>query len=479
MLRRRHRAIRPLEEMEVQLVRACLESPGWLTRRQEHRIRYALSLARLTEVRTADGRDIDLSESLSPYRQRLIDTLSPLLRDGAGLVEKPEVASLEPVIWELAREQRDELMATSAARLPWEDVDREIRKKELVLACGGGGGVGYVYLGAFHALEDAGLIPALISGTSIGAILGAFRARHKHFDAARVVEVVQALSWSKLFSPVSLKTRYGLPGPLRLYLRAGIGEFLQDDPDRPPLAVKELAIPMLITIAGIRRGEMPHSPEWYEHGFKEAAPGAGGLGGIGRTRRLIAGLWRTLSDFVQHPEMLKPLVAGADPLTAEFDLLDALGFSAAVPGLIHYDIARQAPDTIALLEEILEREGIGRLIDGGLVDNVPARSAWRAVQAGKIGHRNALVVAMDGFAPKLTAPIWIPIQRLAQQNVRGNLRYAHVVMTFLKTLSPIDLVPSVANTLKAVRAGREEFSYELPLIARLLEPLEAHEDPSP
>lgn len=112
------------------------------------------------------------------------------------------------------------------------------------------------------------------------------------------------------------------------------------------------------------------------------------------------------------------------------------------------------------------------MVDGGLVDNVPVRAAWRAVQAGRVGRRNALIVAMDAFAPKLNAPLWIPIQRLAVPNVRRNLRYAHIAMTFVKTLSPIDLVPSVPHILKAVRSGREEFSYELPLIQRLLEPLE-------
>jgi len=460
--------------MEINIVKASLAFPGWLTKTQVHRLRYAVNLAKITEVRASDGRDIDLEENVAVFRQRIVDTLGPLLGWRQSKVERPELASLVPFIWELCLEAREQLRKVSATRLPFEDIEEEIRRKKLVLVCGGGGGVGYVYLGAFHAFEERGLTPSLISGTSIGAILGAFRARHRRFDAAQAVEVVQRLSWSKLFSPLSLRTRYGLPGPLRLSLRSGIGDHLQGTHDRPPLRVEDLEIPLLITIAGIRRGALPHDPEWYEHGAQ-----SGRIAGIARTRRLVSGLWRTLSDFVMHPEVLKPLLIGADPLSAQLDLLDVLGFSSAVPGLIHYDIARDAPDDIAHLEEVLEREDVVRMIDGGLVDNVPARAAWRTVQGGRIGGRNALIVAMDAFAPKLSAPLWIPIQRLAQQNVRPNLKYAHVTLSFLKTLSPIDLVPSVSHLLNAARNGRDELMLELPLIERLMEPLDPELEKEP
>ena len=469
-LARRQRQLRPLEDMEVALVRASLESPGWLSPVAEGRLRYALSLARLTEVRTSDGRDVDLGDDVAALRGRLNETLAPFLLDRRGLVERPQVASLVPMIWELASDHRDRLRERTKNRIAWEDVEREIREKVLVVAAGGGGGVGYVYLGAFHALEERGIQPSLLSGTSIGAILSAFRARAGRFDVSEVADVVRELSWGQIFRPTSLLTRYGLPAPLRLYLRAGIGRHFRRD-DGEVMRGGDTAIPLLVTIAGLRRGELPHEDQWYEHRLADVSlPGGGGLFRIGRTRRIVGNLWRTLSDFVSHPEMLKPLVLGADAVTREFDIVDAIGFSSAVPGLIHYDIAREDPRMETLLEDVLEREGIGRLLDGGLVDNVPARAAWRAVQNG-MGRRNALVVACDAFAPKLTAPLWLPIQRLARLTVRPNLRYAHVVKTFLRTLSPLELVPNVPHILKAVRQGREEFAYELPLIERLLTPI--------
>jgi predicted acylesterase/phospholipase RssA len=457
--------------MEVALVRACIDSPGWLSVREEAQLRYALSLSRLTEVRTGDGRDVDLTELTAALRLRLTDTLSPLLLDRRGLVERPEIASLLPIVVELAREHRERLQLGTRDLLPWADVDREIREKALVLACGGGGGTGYVYLGAFHALEERGIVPSLLSGTSIGSILAAFRARRRSFDVSEVAEVVKDLAWASLFRPISIHSRYGLPAPLRLYLRDGVGRHF-DAGDGGGMRMEDLAIPLLITVAGIRREEMPHEPEWYEHRLDlGAAVMAPQRPGIRWTRQVIGGLWRTLSDFVQRPEMLRPVVIGADATTRGYDVLDAMGFSSAVPGLIHYDVTRDDPRMATLLDELFERQGLLRLVDGGLVDNVPARAAWRSVASGRLGRRNALVVALDAFAPKLTQPLWMPIQRLARPNVLRNLRYAHVAKTFTHTLSPLDLVPSQGQISKAIRWGRSEFAHELPLIERLLAPL--------
>ena len=473
-LTKRHAAVRPLEDMEVALVRASLEAPGWLSELEETKLRYALSLARVCEVRASDGRDVDLTDFTHPLRELLKDTLSPLLLDRRGIVERPELSALIPIVWDRVEQERARIRQATASMIPWEDVEAEIREKRLVLVCGGGGGTGYVFLGAFHALEDRGLRPALLSGTSIGAILAGFRARQRAFDAAQVVEVVKDLSWPKLFRPISVRSRFGLPAPLRLYLREGIGRhFLLDG--EAPMTMRDLEIPLIVTIAGIRAGELPHDLEWYERRFE---PGLASRLGVNATRKLITSLLRTLTEFVIRPNILKPLIVGMDARTERFQVLDAMGFSSAVPGVLHYDILREDPEMESLLENMLEQAEISRLIDGGLVDNVPARAAWHAVQAGRIGRRNALIVALDAFAPKLASPLWIPIQRLAQTNVRRNLHYAHVVQTFTHTLSPLDLVPDVKQILRAVRSGREEFGYELMLVERLLTPLPPlpHED---
>ena len=50
------------------------------------------------------------------------------------------------------------------------------RPYHLGLALSGGGAKGFAHLGAFKALEECGLRPDIISGTSAGALMGALYA---------------------------------------------------------------------------------------------------------------------------------------------------------------------------------------------------------------------------------------------------------------------------------------------------------------
>jgi predicted acylesterase/phospholipase RssA len=162
---------------------------------------------------------------------------------------------------------------------------------------------------------------------------------------------------------------------------------------------------------------------------------------------------------------------GEEDGTEDFDVLDAVGFSSAVPGMIHYDLLRADDRMHDLLGRMFAKHDVFRLIDGGLTDNVPADAAWRSVQRGRLGSRNALVVALDAFAPRITTPLWIPLQRIAAQNVRAATRYAHVTRAFQHTLSPVNLLPRVETVLDAVARGRTELAPDMPALARLLEPL--------
>lgn len=179
----------------------------------------------------------------------------------------------------------------------------------------------------------------------------------------------------------------------------------------------------------------------------------------------------TLAEFFARPDMMVKLHLGADPETAEFDALDAAGFSSALPGIIHYDVLRDDPRMTGLLDSLMEKKRISRLIDGGLVDNMPARAAWRAVHKGFIGTRNAFILGLNGFAARLSTPLWMPLQLLAANNVDRNRPWAHLVIDFRRTLSPLELVPSVELTANAIEMGREQLSPNLPFISRMLAPL--------
>lgn len=74
--------------------------------------------------------------------------------------------------------------------------------KEFVLALGGGGGRGLAHLGVLEALEERGLRPAAIVGTSIGALFGAMYALEP--DIKRIRKRVEALLHSDKFSHLEL-----------------------------------------------------------------------------------------------------------------------------------------------------------------------------------------------------------------------------------------------------------------------------------
>src|SRR5439155_17663816 len=117
-------------------------------------------------------------------------------------------------------------------------------------------------------------------------------------------------------------------------------------------------------------------------------------------------MWQVAAFF--DPRIVKGLVLGADELTARVAAVDAAGFAAAIPGVLHYDVDPDADPGAAVLDEIFERPDIAAMVDGGVVSNVPAELAWRRVHAGRLGTRNAVYLAFDCFHPKWDpAHLWL------------------------------------------------------------------------
>ena len=90
---------------------------------------------------------------------------------------------------------------------------------------------------------------------------------------------------------------------------------------------------------------------------------------------------------------------------------------------------------------------------------------------GFISTRNTFILALNGFSPKLTTPLWLPLQRLAELTVSGNRPYAHLFKDFRRTLSPLDLVPTVEQLSRAIELGREQLAPDVPFLQRMLAPL--------
>jgi predicted acylesterase/phospholipase RssA len=466
LLKERFQITRPLEELELSLVRAALASPSLLDAREEAILRTALSLARLYKVQHG-GLDVGVGALLTPFREEVERRLAPVLRGP----RPPTRDQLVPHVRDLrehAARARDAVAKRLRERVPVEALDREMRHKALVLVTGGGGGTAFVYLGVMSLLDEHGLEPKLVAGASMGAVLAIMRARMARFDPTEMINIVRGLSFRKLFRFISTESRYGLPAALRLFLRAGLGRFFGAGPEGSGLRLRDLPIPTVISVGGIRRGMLPRPLEYYERLLGTSPLGL--LNPAGVARRIQAAMG-AMAELFTRPEITVRLHLGADDATGDFDALDAAGFSSALPGVIHYDVLREDPRMHELLDGLLAQHGVARLIDGGLVDNLPAKAAWKAVARGRIGTRNTLILGLDGFAPRLTTPFWLPLQRLAAMTVAPNLPYAHHVRRFSRTLSPLEVVPSVELASKALQLGRTALAEDIPFLRRMLTPL--------
>lgn len=454
---------RPFEEAEQALVRSVVDLPRWLPEPEEHALRYALNLARLGPV-GGEGGEVDLDEPLAAFRAELLSAVEPALLAPAG-VDLPAAARLAPRLLPAIRAARARALAAAGGRLSPEALDREVCEKALVLVCGGGGGVSYVFLGGFWLLEQYGLVPRLLAGSSMGSILLLFRARSLRFDPEEIARVVEGLSFKNLFRFLDVESRYGLPGAIKLYLRAGIADYLEG-PDGATLTLGDLPIPLLVAVTGIRTGALPHDPGYYQHllDLPGRAPRPNAL------KRVARNLVEAVSELVVQRERFTRLYLGLDEETRDFDAVDAVGFSASLPGVIHYDVLREDPRMHLLLSALFERHDLFRLGDGAIADNLPARAAYQAVQEGRIGTRNAFVLAFDGFGPKLSQPLWFTVEQLVAQNVARNRPFIHHQKTFQKVLSPVELLPRPSRLQRAIQWGKAELLPEMPFVARMVRP---------
>ncbi len=463
-LEERFLTTRPLEQMEIALVRAAIAMPTLVDAHEEAILRTALSLAKLYKVHH-EGRDVGVGAMLKEWREELSRRLGPVLLDPRQKVTRE---ALKPHLRDLKERTlatRQAVVERFAQRLPSSAIDTELRHKALVLVMGGGGGTAYVQLGVLSLLDEYGLSPKLLAGTSMGAILSIFRSRMQRFDQDEIINIVRTLSWKKLFRAVSTENRYGLPAALRLYLRSGIGRwFGADTAGGEGVKLSELPIKTIITVSGIRRGKLPHPLEFYER-LIGASPRE--LLNPAVLTKWVSALW----EFSSQPGILSKVHLGADEGTAQFDAIDAAGFSSALPGIIHYDVLRDDPRMHNVLAGLLESRRLSRLIDGGLVDNVPSKAAWRAVHKGHIQTRNAFILALNGFSPRLSTPLWLPLERLAEINVARSRPYAHLTHDFKRTLGALTIVPTVEQLLEAVHWGRAQLNAEVPFLTRMLSPL--------
>ncbi len=461
---------KPFDELEATVLERHLARPQDLAPRILAELRYVLNFAKLVAVRDEAGRDHEVKEALGTHAWKVWDLLRPRLSSddetlGAALRVLPELVAD-------TRTRQQQLIEHFG--LDGASIEREVTNRKLVLALGGGGGAGYGYAGVLTLLHRHDLQPELIAGTSIGALLGLFRARTRQHDAARLVAANEKLSWPGVFSMGPEPSRYGLPATLRFHLRGAIGDFFCH-PDGQMMTMKEMGIPFLVTATGLTLDALKHDLSYYEHFLDEVVrPNF-----VFRGSRLprLSRVAEIFKEFAQNPQALREVVFGYDKGTEDADCIDACGFSASVPGLLHYDVHRDDERMKHLLDALYAEHGITRLTEGGVVDNVPMRVAFKASQEGRVagGCRNVFVLGVDCFRPRPTSLIFYPLQQVARANVLRNIPYANLYLPLSRTLNPANLVPGIKDVAKASRWAMRDLEPHLPLLKLFCTPFEGLE----
>lgn len=114
------------------------------------------------------------------------------------------------------------------------------------LALGGGGARGLCHIGVMRVLEEEGIGVDVVSGTSMGGLIGAFIAAG--YTSEQMTEIATDLRWTKLidWSPLSG----------RLINTKGFERWLSD---LLPVTFEELEMPLVLTATDIMDGRIHYS----------------------------------------------------------------------------------------------------------------------------------------------------------------------------------------------------------------------------
>ena len=121
------------------------------------------------------------------------------------------------------------------------------KKKKIGLALSGGGALGFAHIGALQALEEHGVKPDFISGSSMGAIIGAIYCAG--YSPAKIIRIIQAeklYKLDKLMSPNLNFKQKGLSS--HATLRATLKELIPHD------CFDSLEIPFTVCVTNITSG---------------------------------------------------------------------------------------------------------------------------------------------------------------------------------------------------------------------------------
>ncbi len=459
--------IRELKAFERRLVKLLVDRPGALHQRHEALFRYALSMAQLHLFRTPVGLDVNLADEVDDLRTWVHEAILPLLpHDGDANIDG--LRQIAPTLAIRVDRTRNNLLATHINEFGPEHLDEELRTKRLVLVLGGGGGSGLLHLGMFSMLNEMGVVPELIVGSSMGSIMGLIRAIDRSYDpVTTALALPRGLDFQTVFKPFTGYSRYGFPGAFHLNLLRVGREVFESLVGSGVPTFADLPIKLEVVATGIRTGFRIDATPYEKLAKEDPNVSASSM------RKRLALFFSATLELSRNSRFLTQIVFGRDG-TENFPVIEAVGFSCAVPGLLNYDIFHDDPDTVRPLDEMFEKHRLLRLCDGGVVNNVPSQVAWESVQTGTIGYRNAFILAADVFAPVTRGAnmLWIPIQQIARPTVVANRPYSDYHKTFRNTPSPLQIVVNSYSKLKTiVEQSREQLKADEGYIRKALETL--------
>ena len=442
---------------------------------------YALRLCRVRHIRAA-GQKMDTAPILGELRDRILDGIW-MLADFAHGIEASEsynsTGTLAPSAHWLSRDinafypQMAAMLGEAVSRfesagIPREALEAELREKKLVLALGGGGGTGFVHLSLFQWLEECGIQPALITGTSIGALLGYVRALQDHYDAA--LTTLKLPSYWRLSQSIRpcFDTTHGLVGLCQIDLSRTFDAISQAFGWVSMPEFHELRIPFACVASGIVQAP----------GVRELVEPKGGTGFLRGILQMTKLGWQrgirhaaSIAGLLTSNNAVRPVVFGFDRLTERLPALDGISFSMLVPGVLNFELPQNHYKSREILDQIFKDNDLYRLADGGLASNVPVRAALGAVSNGRIGTENVYVLGIDVFAPQPSDGLFYPLQKIANANVHDDARHADVVVRPDYLLSPMNLSPTLGQLRSLNTKFRKDFAPEMKILQYALKPL--------
>ena len=442
----------------------------------------ALRLAAIRQVPDNTGQQVDLTQILEPFRQSLADFMVDLATQKPAFMQDA-LNGVGTLAWAgkwrrtaivegygKVRELLNQAFATIEQQRPDVSISELLdilRHKRLVLALGGGGGTGYVHLSLFQWLEELKIQPALITGTSIGSLLGFLRAIQTNYDAALTsLKLPGLLRITRSIRPNLDIGEHGLMGIWRLDFNQIVQGVLQSLGWASTPMFRELKIPFGCVSTGIiARHDIETSVE-----FQSSSRSL-----LSRISQLS---WRNalkhgaqLASLVTSAQATREIVFGFDELTSTMPVTDAVAFSSLVPGLLQYDVPTNHYRSREIIQTIFKREHLYRLADGGMVSNVPVRAARRAIESGRYGHENIYLLGIDVFAPQARDGIFYPLEQIANSNAIVDAKEADSFVRLKDLLSPFNLAPMIYQLRWLNEKFRKAFEDEMKILEYAMKPL--------